>query len=265
MEMLGVVVNYKTYGDLKTFTNSWAEYVETEDRWLAVADVEAHATTVQQIKEYEFDYWKTFGDNIGYARAANFVIRNARECMDSDPAVIAIFNADTRFIDRGCVDSCIDLLMSNDDVAVVGPMQRDSAGKITHAGIVGTNSKPIHRGWMSNYPDQYRDITDAVSVSGSAYFIKTSVWDEMTACPLYIQAAPSALGAFLPTQHYYEETFCSYHVREHGYRVLYNGEAEMIHEWHKASEVNGEVDVKIMPESKKLFEHACNLHRIEHD
>ena len=179
------------------------------------------------------------------------------------PAIYTIrINADTEFIDPNCVDSCLDLLDSNDDIAVVGPLQYNAEGRITHAGIFGTNDKPMHRAWLSRDKSSHRYIADCVSVSGSAYFTKRVVWDEMTRCPMYREAAPDAEGAFLPTRLYHEETFYSYHVREHGYRVMYNGEAEMIH--HHDSSPNPERDIKIK-ESKEQFVAACQVHGMVHN
>jgi GT2 family glycosyltransferase len=137
---------------------------------------------------------------------------------------------------------------------------------ITHAGIFGTNDKPALRGWKRPDDGQFDEIRDdALSVSGSAYFIKRLCWDELTNCSKYRKIAPDAVGAFLPTPHYYEETFCSYHAREHGWKVVYDGETSMVHKWHKASPVGGVAEKKHMPESRKMFRAACDMHGITHD
>ena len=246
--MIGIVVNYKTYDDLDKFVQSWDEYVDDQ---LIIVDVEA---------EQDIDYpgkcvWTT-KNNIGYAASINRAMT-----FKYEQEYVGIFNADTRFVNSSCVPPCLDLLESNEDVAAVGPMQYNSEGQLTHSGIVGTNTEPRFRGWLSQNKKEYSDIIDCVTVSGSALFTKRSVWDILTSC----EYNPSTMGAFLPTQHFYEETWYCYHARKHGYRVLYNGEAEMIHEWHKASPVNGVYATSNMEKSKLEFMAACKAHGIECD
>jgi GT2 family glycosyltransferase len=195
--------------------------------------------------------------NVGYAGACNAA------ATIGDCEVIALFNADTE-LRPGVVDRCYELLMQNADWGVVGPKQVSLEGKITHGGIFGTLDAPKHRGWHEQDRGQYRDVEEAVTVAGSAYFIKRTVWDELTACPLYQDVAPHAAGAFLPTKHYYEETFASYHAQAHGHKVVYVGDTSMIHAWHKASPVGGASDQQ-MPESRRYFRLACDHHDIAHD
>jgi hypothetical protein len=132
------------------------------------------------------------------------------------------------------------------------------------AGIFGTNAAPVHRGWNEIHRGQYLDVSDAVTVSGSAYFVKRTVWEELANCSLYREVAPDAAGAFLPTPHYYEETWASYHCREHGYRVIYYGPITMVHKWHQASPVGGWAEQQ-MPASRELFRRACVHHGIACD
>lgn len=267
MSLLSVVVNYHTDDLLEKFLISYDRYVEENDRELIVVDVEGDPEKPYQKRwsahkhSWRTRPWRTHTENVGFAHAVN----SALSTQFTDYAYfdnLAIFNADTEFIDPNCVDSCLDLLDCNEDIAVVGPLQYNGEGRITHAGIFGTNEQPMHRAWLSRDKSAHRYIADCVSVSGSAYFVKRSVWDEMTACPLYQEAAPGATGAFLPTRLYHEETFCSYHVREHGYRVMYNGEAEMIH--HHDASPNPEKDIKIK-ESKEQFVAACQVHGMSHN
>jgi len=264
LSLLSIVVNYHTDELLYEFLRSYREFVDQDYRRLVVVDVEGDPARSfeSRWRDMPVSNWLTDTENCGYAQAVNWAVSSQSE---SDFDNIAIFNADTKFIDHFIVDSCVDLLDSNDDIAVVGPMQFDSQGRITHAGIFGTNDKPFHRAWLSRDKDAHRYVADCVSVSGSAYFIKRKVWDEMFNCHLYKEIDPDSKGAMLQTPHYYEETYLSYHVREHGYRVVYNGEAEMIHEWHKSSPVDGEVDSKFMPISQSIFRKACDYHDIKHD
>lgn len=260
--LLSVVVNYHTDDLLQKFLESYFKYVDEEGRDLVVYDVEASAdkTYDRRWDPYDGTTWITNNANCGYAYAVNSTI----DKLGSGYLNYGIFNADTAFVDQNCVDSCLDLLDSNEDVGAVGPLQYDSRGRITHAGIFGTNTQPMHRDWLSRDIKSHRYISDCVSVSGSAYFTKRDVWNEMKECELY-STFTNGSGAFLPTQHFYEETFYSYHIREHGYRILYNGEAEMIHEWHQSSPVDGVYVNDNVGKSRKMFREACGLHGIECD
>jgi GT2 family glycosyltransferase len=203
--------------------------------------------------------------NCGYAFACN------GGAVFGTGGVIAFFNADT-VLKSGVLTECYNALADNPSWAIVGPRQVDQSGAITHAGIFGPDDKPRIRGWK-DVGAKHQDVrSDCYSVSGSAYFIKRAVWDELTACEIYQKSVADhanygpgdALGAFLPTQHYYEETFCSVHARAHGWKIGYLGTTTMIHKWHKASAVGGHAD-RLMPESRALFRRACADHGIIHD
>jgi hypothetical protein len=111
---------------------------------------------------------------------------------------------------------------------------------------------------------------DAVSVSGAAYFVRATVWEDLLSCRAYKAACASVfpgvpvLGPLLPTQHYYEEMFCSLHARSHGSKVVYDGTLHMYHEWHKSSPIGGERDLD-MPRVLQQFRAACDLCGIEHE
>lgn len=202
------------------------------------------------------------GENWGYARSVNSLAARG------DREAIAIFNADVELLESAVRD-CFCALMENEDWGVLGPQQRNSKGKMTHAGIFGTNESPSLRGFMRRPLPEYDEVSEAVSVSGSAYFIKRSVWDELSTCPLYQGFCEAkgltADGAFLPTQHYYEETYCSYHAREHGHKVMYYGPSCLLHEWHQSSKQGAKETDGQIPVARQLFREACDHHGIRHD
>lgn len=255
-----VVVNYRTPELLHKFCDSYAfqeSEVETE---LLVVDVDPDDKTDDAVRSflpaYDFlvQYWP-ISFNCGYAGACNFA--SASAIHDT----IAFFNADTE-LHATTLQDCYDLLHSNDSYGVVGPMQVNSEGRITHAGIFGSNTNPSLRGWMSRNISRYTDVRDdAVSVSGSAYFIKRSVWDKIE--NLLKQIYPDVEGAMLPTQHYYEETFVSYMARHLGYKVVYAGNTMMSHEWNQSG--------KYMPiakwakESRETFRNSLDYFGVAHD
>jgi hypothetical protein len=154
------------------------------------------------------------------------------------------------------------------EIGIVGPKQRDEKNFITSAGVVGVPTAPKLRGWKEHDPTDhlYKDRIDCMSVSGSAYFIRRTAWQELTDCPFYreflgILGYTGAMGAFLPTPHYYEETFCSYHARAHEWRVVYDGSVSIGHTWHASSQIGGAMDQQ-MQRSKSIFRHACAKHGI---
>lgn len=257
-----IVVNYRTPDDLQGFMDSYDKYsgrisstcyivnvdpTEQDDK-LAHYFVESALNPVVYVKHEE---------NVGYARAVNSAAK-----LGTAP-IIAIFNADVRFTERS-LDEMYQAFIVNGSWGIAGPRQIDDRGRITHAGIIGTLKNPKHRGWREPNSEKFGDIREVVSVSGSAYFIRRKIWDELTACPLYREFCPEAEGAFLPTPHYYEETFCSYHAQAHEHLVMYYGPVTMVHRWHKASPLGGQAE-KLMPESRKLFRAACDHHGIPHD
>lgn len=254
-----VVVNYHTEADLDRFIESLEQHAP------ATVDISLIVFDVEQERANEIFYWGNdrsglrmgHPENVGYARACN------QAASMRDGKIIGLFNADTAFL-PGTLTKILGAFEENDRWDILGPKQVNGRGEITHAGMFGTNKNTRPRGWKEIDRGQYDDVAEAITVSGSAYFIRRSVWEELTDCVTYRQVAPSAAGAFLPTKHYYEETWCSYHARHHGHTVVYFGEATMIHEWHQASPVGGWAEQQ-MNESRALFRLACDRHGIERD
>lgn len=247
-----VVVNYHTDHDLQTFLESCERF--EPDRRVIVVDVESDG---EDRVEGNVTF-KHLAENVGYARACNYGSRFTKAKN------IGFFNADTRFINPDALDICLKYL-SEDGVGIVGPRQLDSHGKVTHGGIFGTNDKPVMRGWQQHGPAGLTDVSDAIMVSGSAILVKRKMWKELYDCPAFSYNYPQAVGAFLPTAHYYEETYLCYHAREHKWLVKYVGEAEMVHEWHQASPVGSATDMSVLQASRDMFRQACDLHGIHHD
>lgn len=211
-------------------------------------------------------------DNIGYAAACNQL------ASFGSGDIIGLLNSDV-WLSTSDVLSIQKSFDNNPNVHILGPKQRDERGAITHAGIGGTNVRPLHRGWHKPDPMdvEFRDMLQMVTVSGSAYFIRRSVWEALTSDEEYQElvntivlngwipkSRTEPLGAFLPTKHYYEETFCSYFARHRGYNVYYDGRISIGHSWHAAHEKGSDAD-KHWSESQFLFRYACDTLGIEHD
>lgn len=254
-----VIVNYRTPSDLRVCLLSLDHYVPSVDHEVLIVNVEPspedNAVADEWCTQRVNCSW-TQMPNYGYAGACNL----GGATINAD--VYAFFNADVQFT-YGTLDACHDALIANDRWGVLGPRQVDSKGAITHAGIFGTHEHPELRGWHRITQD-YQTVEEAISVSGSAYFVKAECWHQLTRCSLFQQIAPGVGGAFLPTRHYYEETWCSYHAWAHGWQVMYWGLHTMVHQWHKASPVGGAAD-RLMPQSREFFQVACDLHGISHD
>lgn len=253
-----VVVSWKSPTDLRGFLNAYVDAHIGFSNSLWVVLNEYDEEDVDVVSQYPFARIVLNSENEGYARAVNAGVKQG------DRAVIGIFNADTRIL-PGVVEKCHQELLSHDEWGVLGPRTVDDEGRLTFAGVTGSSVTPQLRHWKEADRGQADDILeDGPTVLGAAYFIKRNVWDELTQCPDYRKVAPDVEGAFLPTPHYYEETYCSYHARHHGYKCVYYGPMHMIHRWHKASPVGGFADA-LFEVSRKQFRAACDAHGMDHD
>lgn len=253
-----VVVAWKSPTDLRGFLNSWldAQISIPTDLWVVLN--EFGSEDIDVASQYPSVHVILNTENEGYARAVNQGVKQG------DRPVVGIFNADTRFLPR-VVEKCNQALRAHKEWAVLGPRTVDDDGMLTNAGVVGSQAEPQIRFWKERDRGQADDVlTECPTVFGAAYFIKRSVWNELTDCSEFRKVAPDAEGAFLPTPHYYEETYCSYHARHHGYKCVYYGPVHMVHRWHKASPVGGFAD-SLFEVSRKTFREACDAHSIEHD
>lgn len=198
-------------------------------------------------------------ENVGYAKAINHGV-----ALGTAP-IVAALNCDTQFL-RKSASEIVSFFNepANERVGIIGPRTVSSENRLTHAGIVRNEAlkQDLHRGWLHpSDGNNFRDTIEVPTVSGATYFARRTMWNELTNCPIYQEIAPSAKGAFLPTQHFYEETWCSYHARAHDWSIKYCGRIDMIHEWHKSS-VIGSQD---MEEPRKYFEEACKAHGINEE
>lgn len=257
-----VVINYKTPNDLEAFCNSLFEQEDIASITIVnndptPLDMMVSERLAGQLEATIINNMK----NVGYARAANAA------AADLDAPVLSIFNADVVAL-PGSIKAMADFMEENPDVGIAGPRQVDHRGRITHGGVFGTDAKPVHRGWHNRDGGQFNAIkTNALTVSGAAYFVRRTCWDELTACSTYQQSClrhvgEPALGAFLPTRHYYEETFCSYHARAHGWKNAYVGAVKMIHLWHRSSPAGAKGADRHIGPSRDLYRKACDDHGI---
>lgn len=202
-------------------------------------------------------------ENVGYSAAINYM------ASKSSADIIAVLNGDVWMTSEDVL-KIQNIFDENPEIHILGPKQRDEQGLITHAGIIGTNTAPRHRAWREPDPrdELYRDRIECVTVSGSAYFVRRDVWNALTNNLKYREIYPDAIGAFLPTPHYFEETWCSYFARHLGYNVVYDGSVSIGHSWHastpKPNEGYSHADAQF-PVSREIFRRACDYMGIERD
>lgn len=255
------VVNYNTRSLLERLLNTLHEGIGKDEKFwnLYIADNGSSDDTISWMRSNE-DKYKidriSLNNNIGYSAACN------KLALRGSNSVIGFLNADVWFTNNDITNICR-IFNEEKDIHILGPKQRNEYGLITHAGIVGTNTEPKHRGWMSPDPSDkmYRDRVQCVTVSGSAYFVRRLVWQALTNDEEYKKIYPDAVGAFLPTPHYYEETWCSYFARHRGYNVVYDGSVSIGHSWHASSPKPGEgyshADAQFKV-SQSIFRNACD-------
>lgn len=261
------VVHYNTRSLLERFLNYLHSDVGLGKKWnLYITDNDSVDDFVPWIRRNDSSYQIDriyLRENIGYSAACNMMASN------SSSDIIGLLNADV-WMTSNDVLKIQEIFDTNPDIHILGPKQRDEDGYITHAGIVGSNTSPKHRGWREHDPEDslFKDRINCVTVSGSAYFIRREVWNSITNNKKYNELVPNALGAFLPTPHYYEETWCSYFARHLGYNVVYDGSVSIGHSWHASTPKPGQgvshAD-RYFPVSREIFRKACDHFGIERD
>jgi hypothetical protein len=252
-----VVVNYKTPDLLQDFIRSY-EALELPGCTLTIVEVEANIPE-DWLRAEESNSRQTlfFRENIGYGKACN------EGAALGHNSIILFANADTLLSDG--FRECHDALRDHPNWGVLGPRQVNEFNCFTAGGIPGGPHGHVQRGWNQTDVGQCSDVLeDVYSVSGSLYFIKRSVWKELTECPVWKEYAPNAVGAFLETRHYFEETTCSRHLTAHGHINVFYGSVKMTHLFHRSSDHGGWQDREVT-NSKTMHREFLALHGIEHE
>lgn len=264
MGLTSIVTNYRTPQDLEEFLASFAAYPALDQARLVVVNVEpgpADLAVVERWRERIPDMGAiSFADNVGYARACN-----RAASIDPNGDVLAFFNADV-VLRPDALTECYEAIQENRHWGALGPRQVDQHNRITASGVYGPPTQPAFAAWLDQDQGQCSAVRDdALTVSGSAYFIRRSVWELMTACPAYQAADPGSEGGFLQTPHYWEETFLSGHLRFHGYKIGFLGSTVIVHKWHRASPHGGLGADRHMSASRAIYRAACDAHQMAHE
>ena len=260
-----VIVNYRTPNLLERCLDSWEKY--------ASPDVTVNIIVVDVDPEPPISSGRRMGDrdkitylrvpyNIGYGGACNLA---ARLCA---APIISFWNADTALINADAIPTMIQHFADVPECGIAGPKSIDTTTTppvVTHAGILNSHMQPYLRGFRETDQGQFTEVLRAISVSGSAYFVRRAALDRLARCDLYRDTiAPHALGAFLDTPHYFEETWISYHAFAHRIQVWYVGTAVVEHLWNRAPDP-GVSTSQLFAMSQPIFRRACDLHGLEHD
>lgn len=194
-----VVVNYRTPTDLEGFLASYAAHGCFWGGSLTVVNVSPMPADLAVVKRWEecIDLTHiTFKENVGYARACN------RGALVGQGDVVALFNADV-VLRADALTHCYEAIRDNPTWGVLGPRQVDDRNRLVGCGIYGLPDQPRQGAWMQTDVGQCSSVRlDALTVSGSAYFVRRDVWEMLTACPIYQEVCGGADGGFLPTPHY---------------------------------------------------------------
>lgn len=208
MTLALLVVSYNTRDKLERLVNTLWNGTKAYDRnWrLYIADNGSIDSSVQYLHSIDggplVDHI-FYNTNIGYAAAINdMASKTSEDILGALNADVWLTDQDAKAIEQTFID--------HPDQAIMGPKQRDEIGRITHGGIFGDLWAPQHRAWHSYDSEDtfFRDRNRALTVSGSAYFIRRAAWDILSSCAIYcaeevVANSSVAVGAFLPTPHYY--------------------------------------------------------------
>lgn len=201
-----------------------------------------------------------FNQNIGYAGAINDLAYRSKS------EILCALNSDVWFTTEH-VKQAAHSMATLPNVGVLGVKQMDEESRIRHGGIFWDGvTNPAHRAWARYDPEDRlcKDAQRCWTVSGSIYYVDRSVWNRIATHPKYRELYPNVKGAFLPTPHYFEETFCSQMAHHLGYDVWYDGRIETAgHTWHASNAVgdnNGH-----FAHSRQLYIDACNYIGIPHE
>lgn len=255
-----LVVNYNTQTKLKRLLDTLTSDFE-EGVWrLYIADNGSTDRSAEWLRS-ESAYYPIeqvfYNENIGYAGAINQI------AAATDNEVLAAINADTWFTTNH-VKQAYQTFVDNPRQGVMGPKQMDESNKVRHGGIFGQGINLEHRGWgkLDPYDELYKTRDLAPTVSGSLYYIRRVVWDDIVDHPAHKETFGNA-GAFGTFPHYWEETLFSFVTRHLGYEVWYDGEVETAgHSWAASLSIKDPWLRETFLEGKNLFMQACKNYGI---
>lgn len=200
--------------------------------------------------------------NPGFPRGIN------RLATWGDAEFVGVLNADTKFVAHDTLARIAAMFDEESDVAIQGPRQTTSDGRLMHTGWVwdrdGSGQVQRHQfdGVLYDDGESYRDVKDLEMITGSALFARRSVWDDLAACPTFRDSCPDAEGPLLPTQHYHDDSWLTAHAHHHGHRLVYRGDIPFVHEYHRSHEEDGPYDREAWATAWPMFQRVMDEHGI---
>lgn len=206
-----VIVNYNTKKYLDDCLQSIRKFTGPTDTYrIWVVDNGSTDGSVQLIQSLDFVHGIYNLKNRGYGSACNQGIQagNGR--------AIFLLNSDIQ-VTEGWLSPLLHVLESSPEIAVVGPRLVNPEGLLVGVGVIGTNARPVIRGWREpDDPERYNQPLEVLSVCGACMGIKRHLIPE--------------LGLFDEHYfHYFEETDYCYNARFHKYKVIYCPDSKVIH------------------------------------
>ena len=204
-----VVVNHNTKEYLIDCLRSIRSFSGQNNYRILVVDNASSDGSVAWLKANEWVTGVYNSWNKGYAVACNQGI------LSGDGKFILLLNSDT-LVTRGWLGPLIKIL-SQPEVAVVGPCLVNFEGRLVGVGVTGTDAKPLIRGWGEpNDPQRYNAPTKCLSVCGACMGIKRDLLPR--------------LGLFDEHYfHYFEETDYCLNARLQGFKVIYTPASLVLH------------------------------------
>jgi len=219
----------------------------------------------ENFHKYNLKYFG-FNENIGYSAAINNLVALSKAGSNSE--FLCAVNADTWFT-TSHVKQVIESFHKTPNAAVIGVKQMDENKLIRHGGIFWDGVKnPIHRGWSMKDPfdASYKDRVPCWTVSGSIYYMRRNVWDEVAEYEPFKTLYPNLRGAWLPTPMYFEETFYSQLVQHLGYEVWYDGTVDTAgHTWNASTGSHNEKLQNLFQTSRQMYIQTCEALGIPHE
>lgn len=206
-----MIVNYNTRKYLAESLDSIRDNTGSyQDYRVWVVDNGSTDDSLLEIKKRPWVLGIRNRKNRGYGPACNQGIKAG------SGHYIFLLNSDVK-VTPGWLAPLVAQLASAPEIAVVGPRLVNPEGLLVGTGVIGTNARPVIRGWGEpDEPGKYDEPAEVLSVGGACMGIKRSLLP--------------VLGYFDEHYfHYFEETDYCYNARHHGFKVIYCPYSKVIH------------------------------------
>lgn len=193
-------------------------------------------------------YVDAYRRQLGYSAALNYGAKNIAACVD----ILCFLNADVLMVESD--DQVLWRFQLHSDVGIIGPRQKDAAGRIAHGGVVAHEDGTDwdldlrHRCWLwgperAGVEELTRIDLDVPMVPGSVLYMRRDVYEQIGGWPEW-------------TDFYYEDNFVCFSARARGWRVMYTGACTWIH-YGEASPLPARERRQRMARAREAYIAAC--------